>query len=94
LQAFAGLVILVDMPGADEHITIQLTSDEALVLFEWLHQFEVQGAFRRPDHHGEQVALWNLSAVLERTLVQTFHHEYIDLVREARSRLAGEEHST
>ena len=81
----------MEMPAADEHITIRLTSDEALVLFEWLHQCEDEGAFRQPEHHGEPVALWNLSAELERRLVQPFQDDYMHLVREARSRLTGEE---
>jgi len=79
------------MPAESEPVDLQLTSDEALVLFDWLHRCEDDGEFRQPEHRGEEVALWNLSAVLERVLVQPFQHDYLDLVRAARSRLAGEE---
>ena len=77
------------MPEAEEPVTVELTADEALVVFEWLHRCEDEGAYRQPEHRGELVALWNLSAALERTLVQPFQSDYASLVDQARSRLAG-----
>jgi hypothetical protein len=47
-------------------VTITLTADEALVLFELLHRWEDADRVSAPQHKGEQVALWNLSALLER----------------------------
>ena len=38
-------------------VTITLTSDEALVLFELLHRWEDGDCVRSPEHKGEQVAL-------------------------------------
>jgi hypothetical protein len=58
------------MAAADDHVTIQLSRDEALVLFEWLHRCEDAGTVRPPSGHAEQVALWNLSALLERQLTE------------------------
>ncbi|GAA2701862.1 hypothetical protein [Actinoplanes palleronii] len=83
------------MPIDDEHeVTLRLTSDEALVLFDWLHRGEDVDRIVPPDHHGEKVALWNLSALLERELVEPFQHNYRELVDRARVRLAGEEASS
>ena len=75
---------------AEDLVTIQLSRDEALVLFEWLHRCEDVGAVSPPGHHAEQVALWNLSALLERQLVEPFKKDYAQLIEEARERLAGD----
>jgi hypothetical protein len=72
-------------------VTITLTSDEALVLFELLHRWEDADRVSAPEHQGEQVALWNLSALLERELVEPFDAEYGDLAAAARDRLAPTE---
>lgn len=73
-------------PGND--VQISLTSDEALVLYDWLHRSEQQDAHASVEHHAEQVALWNLTALLERELVEPFDPRYDELVREARARLS------
>ena len=70
-------------------VTITLTSDEALVLFELLHRWEDADVVSPPQHEGEQVALWNLSALLERVLVEPFSPDYTRLVTEARTRLTS-----
>ena len=64
-------------------VIIRLSRDEALVLFEWLHRCENEGRFTAPDHHAEQVALWNLSALLERELVEPLRPDYARLVADA-----------
>ena len=66
-----------------------MTSDEALVLFELLHRWEDADLVSPPQHGGEQVVLWNLSALLERVLVEPFSPDYTRLVSEARSRLTA-----
>jgi hypothetical protein len=68
-------------------VTITLTADEALVLFELLHRWEDADRVSAPQHKGEQVALWNLSALLERELREPFDAQYGDLVAAARDRL-------
>lgn len=70
-------------------VTITMTSDEALVLFELLHRWEDADLVSPPQHGGEQVVLWNLSALLERVLVEPFSPDYTRLVSEARSRLTA-----
>jgi hypothetical protein len=72
-------------------VTITLTSDEALVLFELLHRWEDADRVSAPEHQGEQVALWSLSARLERELRGPFDAQYGDLVAAARDRLTAAE---
>ncbi len=68
-------------------VSIALTADEALVLFDLLHRWEDDDRVSPPQHASEQVALWNLSALLERELREPFDSRYADLVDQARSRL-------
>ena len=74
-----------------ERVTIELSNAEALVLFEWLHRMEagpgLDGVVEDP---AEKVALWNLSALLEREMVEPFHDDYAKRVAAARSRLTAE----
>lgn len=72
-------------------VTITLTSDEALVLFELLHRWEDADKVSAPQHQGEQVVLWNLSALLERELAEPFGAEYGRLVAAAMDRLGATE---
>jgi len=75
-----------DMAEADD-ATISLTSDEALVLYDLLHRWEDDKLVTPPLNEAEQTALWSLSAVLERVLVEPFGPDYTRLVSEARTRL-------
>lgn len=68
-------------------VSISLTPDEALVLFELLHRWEDAGRIDPTLLAGEQTALWSLSASLERVLAEPFESTYGDLVAEARARL-------
>jgi hypothetical protein len=78
------------MGYAGDDVVIRLSHDEALVLFELLHHRESQHRVTRPEHHADQVALWNLSCLLERELVELFDPAYDRLITEARTRLEGE----
>lgn len=64
---------------------IELTRAEALVLFEWLHQHEDNDT--TPGDPAERTALWHLSAVLERTLVEPFQSDYKELIERAKHHL-------
>jgi integrase len=67
---------------------IELTRAEAIVLFDWLHRHE--DADTTPGDAVEQRALWNLNAVLERTLVEPFQSDYNDIVQAARTHLSDD----
>jgi hypothetical protein len=81
------------MGHAAKDVVIRLTRDEALVLFDLLHHWEDQDCVTQPDHHSDQIALWNLSSMLERELTEPFDPSYDRLLSEARTRLAGESES-
>jgi len=69
-------------------VSVTLSSDEALVLFEVLHRWEDMGLYERADLvPGERTALWALSGLLESLLVEPFRADYGALVDQARQRL-------
>lgn len=67
-------------------VTLTLSRDEAIVLFEWLHRFNAEAGHRFEDQAEERV-LWNLEASLESTLAEPFKPEYDELLAAARSRV-------
>jgi pSer/pThr/pTyr-binding forkhead associated (FHA) protein len=69
-------------------VTIALSLDEALVLFELLHRWEDSGEIDTVLMPGEQTALRALSGLLERSLVEPLEASYRELVDNARQRLA------
>lgn len=69
-----------------ESVSLKLSSEEALVLFDLLTRFE-QSDRLAIEHSGETAALWGLLAALERELVDPFRSNYSDLVSDARDRL-------
>lgn len=76
---------------SETSVAIRLTNDEALILFDLLHRWEDEEGVSAPQSKAEQVALWNLSALLERELREPFDSRYAELVAEAAARLAAEE---
>jgi hypothetical protein len=67
-------------------VTITLTEDEALVLFELLARFTDTNLLGMEDQ-AEQRALWNLHCLIERQIVASFAPNYRDLLLAARNRL-------
>ena len=67
-------------------VAIQLTPDEALVLFDWLSRFNAigDGTFR---DQAEQRVLWDVEAVLESNLVAPFDAQYDRLLAAAREQV-------
>ena len=74
-----------------EDVSVSLTGDEALVLFDLLHRWEDAEQVGTPQDKAEQVAVWNLSAALEKVLIEPFNPDYARLVSESRERLAPTE---
>jgi hypothetical protein len=68
---------------ADERVSVELTSSEALVLFEFLSRFSNDDILRIEDQAEERV-LWNLCASLESILAAPFADNYRDLLATAR----------
>ena len=72
-------------------VTLTLTADQALVLFEWLAREDRKGALPT-EHQAEQNVLWEIEAQLEKTLVAPLQPDYEVLLAAARERLvAGSE---
>lgn len=69
-----------------ESVTITLTPDEALVLFEFFARSEELDDFTM-RHTAEYLAFWRISALLESTLVDPFLPNYGELLNAARERL-------
>jgi hypothetical protein len=74
------------MASSENPVKIELTLDEALVLFDLLHRFEATERLEL-QHPAEEQALWNLSALLERQLVEPFMRDYGEILDQARARL-------
>lgn len=74
----------------DEKITIELSGDEALVLFDWIKRFNEKESIDFEDQAEERV-LWNLEALLEKSLVVPFTSEYTTLLMKARDRMRDSE---
>jgi hypothetical protein len=71
-----------------ELVPIELSPDEALVLFEFLSRFSDTGSLAVEDPAEEQ-ALVRLLGLLEKRLAEPFRPDYRELVRQARDRLRG-----
>lgn len=73
-------------PVAD--VSVTLSSDEALVLYDLLQRWEDAGWYANADLlPGERTALWAVFGRLESTLSEPFNDNYLDLVDQARDRL-------
>jgi hypothetical protein len=70
----------------DKTIDIQLSKDEALVLFEFLSRFDEIETLNIIDK-GEEVALWRLHGHLETILVEPFQSTYMEDIKSTRERL-------
>ena len=70
----------------DKQITLELTNDEALVLFEWLARVDSSDLLVFEDP-AEQQVLWRLEGMLERVLVEPLDATYKELLAKARRRV-------
>ena len=70
---------------ANEKVTISLSRDLAISLFEWSYQFMTDNdpTFHHP---ADAVGIDELSGELERTLTEPFKPDYPKVLREARER--------
>ncbi|WP_332848505.1 hypothetical protein [Massilia sp. S19_KUP03_FR1] len=78
------------MTEESSEIRILITSDEALVLFEFLRRYSDTDQLNVVDQ-AEQRALWNLCCIFEKTPVAPFDMEYGQALADARERLRDEE---
>jgi hypothetical protein len=67
-------------------VRLELTSDEALVFYDWLTRFNQQDKTTFADQAEERI-LFDLEAMLEKTLVAPLQAEYAVLVAQARAKV-------
>ena len=72
-----------------EEIEINLTKDEALVLFEFLSRFSDKNELKI-EHQSEERALWNLKCIFEKVLSEHFSKDYFKIIEVAREQLKDE----
>lgn len=75
---------------SDNRIRLDLSSAEALVLFEWISRFN-EAENTSFDDPAEQRALWLIEGRLESSLVEPFAANYRELLARAREVVRGEE---
>ncbi len=71
-------------------VTLELTDDEALVLFDWLRRFNHSEAKPFEDQ-AEQRVLWDMESMLEEALVEPLDANYDRLLAAARARVRDSE---
>lgn len=77
-----------------ERFVLELSSEEALVLFEWLSRSEdeddemLESTFA---DKAEQFVLWSLHAQLQKALVAPFRTDYDRLLQAARDAIRGQD---
>ena len=65
-------------------MTLELTDQQALVLYEWLRRFDEANAYPVEDH-AEELVFWSLHGQLESALREPFLPDYRKRVEAARA---------
>jgi hypothetical protein len=74
-----------------DKVTIELTKDEALVLFDFLGRFNQKEHNDIFEDQAEQKALWIVEGQLEKTLVEPFDPNYTDIIKQSRDNIRDEQ---
>lgn len=69
-----------------QRISVELNSEEALVLFDYLSQFEKTGKLEIRDS-SEEAVLMNILCVLEEEVSESFSSNYSEIILEARNKV-------
>lgn len=75
----------------NKNIVITLSKYEALVLLEWLHNFNEEKHPALFQDQAEQRVLWDMEAELETVVSNTFDSNYQEILSKARQRIRDEE---
>lgn len=71
----------------EEKVIIELTKDEALVLFDFLGRFNQKANENVFEDQAEQKALWNVEGLLEKVLVEPFMENYQEIIKQSREKI-------
>ena len=69
---------------SDTKVNIELTREEAIVLFEFLARFNEQNSIAFFEDQAEQRVLWDIESALEKSLHEPFRADYSEIVQKAR----------
>lgn len=72
-------------------VQIELTREEAIVLFEFLGRFNEQEPDESFEDQAEQRVLWDIECILEKQLHEPFASNYHDILHRARTAVRDEE---
>ena len=75
----------------NKNISIMLSEDEALVLLEWLHNFNEEERPTLFQDQSEERILFDLEAELEKVISGTFTDDYKNILLKARERIRDKE---
>lgn len=75
----------------NKNITIIFSEEEALVLLDWLHNFNEEEHPTLFQDQAEQRILWDIEVVLEKVFSVTFDSNYQDILSKARRKIRDEE---
>lgn len=73
-----------------QKVNIELTKEEAIVLFEFLGRFNEDDDSSRFEDQAEQRVLWNIESSLEKKLSEPLRADFQDIVSKSRERLRDE----
>lgn len=69
-----------------EKVVIELSREQALVIFEFLARFSNDGDNKlQIQDQAEARVLWDLCCDLEKALTEPFHPDYVELLERARN---------
>lgn len=74
----------------DKKVSIELTKEEAIVLFEFLGRFNENNDSSRFDDQAEKRVLWDIECILEKELSEPFRADYQEIVMKAREAVRDE----
>jgi hypothetical protein len=75
----------------NKNITITFNEEEALVLLDWLSNFNEEERPTLFQDQAEQRILWDIEAVLEKVLSVAFDSNYQDVLSKARQQVRDKE---
>ena len=75
---------------SEQKVNIELTKEEAIVLFEFLGKFNENDDLNRFEDQAEQRVLWDIECVLEKVLSEPFRVDYEEIVKKARAAVRDE----
>ena len=71
-------------------VNIELTKEEAIVLFEYLGRFNENDNLENFEDQAEQKVLCDIECILEKKLSEPFNSNYQKIVAEAREKVRDE----